>query len=90
MSLIIGIFRSFKESSDETTTARHEDYTSSRFSSGLALIGTLIIWIFFPILVFDHADAQVSANSIYTGPYTIMFALASSTLTTVMISLLFN
>lgn len=40
--------------------------------------------------MFDDADTSVSANGIYTGPYTIMFALAASTISSSMISLLFH
>lgn len=53
MSLMIGIMRKIKEK-DPDHTGQHERYTGSQVSSTLALLGTLFIFIFFPILTQDH------------------------------------
>ena len=89
MGLTVGVMRTFREG-EGAETEKHENYTANRFSASFALIGTLVIWIFFPILVFDDADTAISQNGLYTGPYTVMFALASSTVAAIMMSLAFN
>lgn len=54
-------------------------YTASKFSSTLALLGTAVIWVFFPILTYDYRVATISSDTPYTGAYTMMYCLASST-----------
>ena len=40
--------------------------------------------------MFDNADDTISTNGKYTGPFTVMYALASSTIASIMLSVLFN
>ena len=54
------------------------------------MIGTLLTWIFFPILSMDYIDAGISSTTVYTGPYSVIFALCAATITSFIISALIN
>ena len=55
MGLVLGFFKKIKEK-DGSETAQNENYTADRFSSTMALLGTLFTWIFFPTLAADYVD----------------------------------
>lgn len=94
MGLALGIFKRFRESDEDTDTSMHMNYTANSFTASLALIGAIVIWIFYPIVTFDYVNiangTNTGSHTIYTAPYAIMFAVAASTLSSVMVSVLFN
>lgn len=47
-------------------------------------------WIFFPILAADYIDTSITSTSPYTSLYSVIFALSSATLTSFMVSPIFN
>ena len=53
-------------------------------------MGTLFIWVFFPILAADYVEADIAVHTYYTGPYTVWYSLAASTVTSFALSPLFN
>lgn len=53
-------------------------------------MGTVLIWIFFPILALDYIDNSVTSSTPYTGFYGVIFALCASTLASFMVSPIFN
>lgn len=89
MGLMIGILRKIKEKGT-SSTERHENYTANGFSASMAFLGTLFIWVFFPILASDYTDSSIATHTQYTGPYVVWYALAASTLTSFAISAIFN
>lgn len=89
MGLAMGAILRLKEKED-SETKMHENYTANSFSAGMALIGTLFTWIFFPILAMDFVDTEVASHTYYTGPLTVWYALAASTIVSFIISPLFN
>ena len=94
MGLALGFFKRFREADEDTDTNRHMNYTANSFTASLALFGAIIIWIFYPIVTFDYVNTVNGQNTgehtMYTAPYAIMFAVAASTLSSVMVSVLFN
>lgn len=99
MGLILGIMRKIKEKEkpfkDGTNTGieytkEHLYYNANRFSSSFALVGTLITWVFFPVLAADYIDTDVAIHTSYTAPYTVWYALAASTVTSFALSPIFN
>lgn len=89
MGLIVGIFRYLRERK-ENNTIQHENYTANRSSAAFALIGTILTWIFFPILALDYIDRSVALHTPYTGAYSVLFSLCAATITSFMVSPLFN
>jgi len=75
---------------NENNTIQHENYTASRSSASFALIGSVLTWIFFPILAIDYIDTSITSTSPYTGFYSVIFALCAATLTSFMVSPIFN
>lgn len=69
---------------------QHQNYSADRFSATFALIGTILTWIFFPILAMDYLEQTVTTTNTYTGAYSVIFALCASTLAAFMVSPLFN
>lgn len=69
---------------------QHQNYSADRFSATFALIGTILTWIFFPILAMDFIRDTITTTNMYTGAYSVIFALCASTLAAFMISPLFN
>ena len=69
---------------------QHQNYSADRFSATFALIGTVLTWIFFPVLAMDYLKDVVTTTNTYTGAYSVIFALCASTLAAFMISPLFN
>jgi ammonium transporter Rh len=53
-------------------------------------MGTLLAWIFFPILCMDYARYDVTDHTLYTGPISVLFALCAATLASFLVSSLFN
>lgn len=90
MGLIVGILRYLRERRAESSTAQHENYTASRSSASFALIGTILTWIFFPILALDYLDDTVAVHTPYTGAYSVLFSLCAATITSFMVSPIFN
>lgn len=90
MGLVLGLFRHLRERKPETDTARHINYSANRSSASFTLIGTLLIWTFFPILALDYTDPSVTVTNVYTGPYGVIFALCSATVTSFVLSALIN
>lgn len=90
MSLVIGLFRYLKERTPDTSTSLHSNYSANRTSGSFALIGTLLTWIFFPILAMDFVDTNVTSSNVYTGPYSVIFSLCAATITSFVVSSLFN
>jgi ammonia channel protein AmtB len=82
--------RFLRERDETTSTKQHENYTASRSSATFALIGGILTWIFFPILAADYIDAAVSSSTPYTSLYSVIFAMSAATLTSFMVSPLFN
>lgn len=89
MGLVVGIFRKLHEKSPNNT-GTHEFYTANNISSMIAMLGTLFIWIFFPILTFDYREAAIATHSQYTSAYTVMYALAAATISSYATSVLIN
>lgn len=89
MGLSIGFLRQLREKSTNSTL-QHQNYSADRFSVAFALIGTILTWIFFPVLALDYVDSSVSINTPYTGAYSVIFALCASTLAAFMMSPIFN
>lgn len=87
--LAIGLFRFLKERGDNNTI-RHDNYTANRSSASFALIGSVLVWIFFPVLSMDYIAQEVSISTPYTSMYSVIFALCAATLTSFMLSPLFN
>lgn len=46
----------------------------------LALLGTLFIWIFFPILTSDYIRSGIALHTPFTGAYTVMYSIAAATI----------
>lgn len=90
MGLIVGLFRHIKERAPDCLTSHHENYTAERTSVAFALIGTLLTWIFFPVLALDYIDQSVSTSTPYTGAYSVIFSLCAATLTSFLVSPIFN
>jgi ammonium transporter Rh len=90
MGLILGFFKYLKERTPETSTAQHFNYSANRSSAAFALIGTLLTWVFFPVLAMDFSDFSVSETPIYTGPYGVIFALCAATIASFIFSALLN
>lgn len=78
----------------EPETAKHPLYTANKFSSTMAILGTIICWIFFPLLAMDPAftDATSTTNlfTIYTGPINVVFGLTAATICSFAASSLIN
>jgi ammonia channel protein AmtB len=55
-----------------------------------ALLGSLLVWIFFPILALDYIDEIVAYHTPYTGAYSVIFSLCAATITSFLLSPLFN
>jgi ammonium transporter Rh len=89
MGLLIGLFRYLAEQGENNNTIQHEKYTADRSSTSFALMGTLIAWIFFPILCMDYSRID-APHTPYTGPISVLFALCAATLASFLISSLFN
>jgi hypothetical protein len=89
MGLILGVFRYLSERNESQSTAQHENYTANRFSASFALMGTLMTWIFFPILSMDYSRPD-ALHTVYTGPASVLFALCAATLTSFLLSPIFN
>ena len=68
----------------------HQNYSANRSSATFALLGTLFIWIFFPILSMDYLNTNISFSPTYTGPYSVIFALCGATIASFMMSTLLN
>ena len=79
-----------KTEKGEFLTIRHPKYTADRFSSSLALLGVLVIWVFFPVLTADYLWEDVSTTTNYTSPYSVWYSLAAATVTAFALSPLFN
>lgn len=60
-------------------------------SAGRAVIGALIVFLFFPILALD-LDAQHGINSfnVYVGPYCIILSMGAALVTSVGVSSMIN
>lgn len=56
MGLSLGLLKYIKERNPEASTSQHHNYSGNRSSAAFALIGTLLTWIFFPILAMDYLD----------------------------------
>lgn len=56
----------------------------------MALMGTLFTWVFFPILAADYIESDIAMHTYYTGPITVWYALAASTLISFALSAIFN
>lgn len=89
MGLVIGLLRYLREKGDNNTKM-HNNYTANRSSASLALIGTILTWIFFPILALDYIDVDVNSHSPYTGAYSVIFALCAATIGSFIVSPIFN
>lgn len=75
----------------EPETQRHPNYTANKFSSTVALLGTIIIWVFFPLLSMDPAfEGAPEGFTVYTGPINTALGLGAATLTSFSISALIN
>lgn len=89
MSLVIGLFRYLRERGDNNTI-QHQNYSANRTSAAFALIGTLLTWIFFPILSMDYLDTNVTVSATYTAPYAVIYSLCAATITSFMVSAVLN
>lgn len=89
MGLVIGLLRYLREKG-QNTTDKHTNYSANRTSASLALMGTILTWIFFPILALDYIDTDVNIHSPYTGAYSVIFALCAATIGSFMVSPIFN
>lgn len=90
MGLVLGFFKYLRERTPETTTVQHFNYSGNRSSVAFALIGTLMTWIFFPILAMDYLEISVSYTPVYTNAYGVIFALCAATIASFVFSALFN
>ena len=87
LGLVTSIFLKCRE----PETAKHPNYTANKFSSTVALLGTIIIWVFFLLFSMDPAfSGAVGAFTTYTGPINTVFGLASATLAAFSMSALIN
>jgi ammonia channel protein AmtB len=53
-------------------------------------MGTLLIWIFFPVLALDYINSKVATHTPYTGAYSVIFSLCAATITSLLISPIMN
>jgi hypothetical protein len=53
-------------------------------------MGSLLVWIFFPILALDYVDIEVATHTPYTGAYSVIFSLCAATITSFLLSPVFN
>lgn len=87
MGLVTSIFLKFRE----PDTMKHPNYTANKFSSTVALLGTIIIWIFFPLLAMDPVfKGGMNGFTTYTGPINVVFGLSAATVASFAMSALFN
>lgn len=57
----------------------------------MAILGTIICWIFFPLLAMDPSFAGAQNSfTLYTGPINVVFGLAAATFTSFAMSALIN
>lgn len=56
----------------------------------LALLGTLFIFIFFPVLTFDYINTAIATHTAYTSAYTVMYSLAAAVITSYAVSVMLN
>ena len=90
VGLIASLLLRCRETKPETQTGRHELYTSNKFSSTLALLGTVICFVFFPFLGFDPVFSSATAFSTYLIPLNIVCGLVASTVGAMCTSALLN
>ena len=89
MGLMMGLLKRTREK-NSSDTKTHDNYTANKFTASMALLGTLFTWVFFPSISADYIDADFASHTVYTGPYTVWYSLAASTIISFAISPIFN
>lgn len=92
MGLIMGLLLRTREKQPEKSTDRHLRYTGTLYSGGMAVIGCVFLWVFFPMIVMDPPAeySKISVHAIYTAPICILYGLAGSTMLAIAFSYFLN
>jgi hypothetical protein len=53
-------------------------------------MGTVLVWIFFPVLAIDYLNLDIASHTPYTGAYNVIFSLCAATITSFIVSPIFN
>jgi hypothetical protein len=89
---MLGLLLRCRENTPERSTERHLRYTGTLYSVGMALIGTVFIWVFFPMIVMDPPVSNDAAapHALYSAPYAILYGIASSAIVNIGFSFFLN
>ena len=89
--LFLSIFLRLKYKG-ERRTSKNRHYAGGFFSVALSLMGNVIVWAFFPILVMDpESDSRFSLSfQLYTVPLNIIMSMGGSTMMTLATSMIRN
>ena len=93
MGLLAGLLLSLREKGEERTTQSNPKYTGNSISVTISLLGAVVLFTVFPIIVMDPelgTEIEIFSDAYPLSPLSIWYSMAAAAISASAFSFLFN